>query len=189
MFIDYVALMVVALVIGLVTLAVYLALYFEAESRKIAPGLILAGFILLATGLHLIFTWPLPASYNVSFGEPAVLFATLLVGAGAALMAGWDLLGFAVFAFPAGVVALVVGVRLIDLQQTNAPVLAGLGYILPGIVGLLSPPIYFLRRSLPLRVAAAALLLIAAAVWAFIGYGAYWLHLQSFAEWKPFPMR
>ncbi len=189
MFIDYVTLMLISLVIALVTLAVFLVLYPERDPRVVAPGLLLTGFIALVTGLHMIFTWPLPAAYNIPFGELPVLFGTLLLGAGTALLAGWDLLSLGVFAFFTGLASVVLGVRVIHLRLTNEPVLAGIAFLLTGLGGLSALPVYALKRSRPLRWAVALILLAAAAVWAFFGYGGYWLHMQSFGGWKPLPMR
>jgi hypothetical protein len=41
----------------------------------------------------------------------------------------------------------------------------------------------------PLRIAAALVALAAAGIWALVGYGAYWGHLESFGDYQPPAMR
>jgi putative membrane protein len=75
------------------------------------------------------------------------------------------------------------------LKMTNEPLLSGVGYILSGLGGILTLPSYIFKKSRALLIITAVVLLAAAAVWAFTGYGAYWLHLQSFGKWVPPVMR
>jgi putative membrane protein len=107
-----------------------------------------------------------------------------------AIAQGWDLFTLTVYAFFAGLAAIVVGARIIDLEQTRRPLVAGLGFILTGLGGVLSAPtlVYF-RDNKTWRTVGAAVLLLAALIWAFIGYLAYWGHLETFSEWQPPVMR
>jgi putative membrane protein len=138
----------------------------------------------------MIFTWPVPGSFNISFGETTVLFGGLYVAAAIAIAQGWDLLSVAVYAFFSGLTAIVVGARIIDLGQTRQPLVAGLGFILTGLGGVLAAPtLVYLRTNKRWRTLGAAVLLAAALVWAFVGYRAYWGHLETFGEWQPPVMR
>jgi len=189
MFIDYVALMLVNLVIALVLLAVYVAFLIDKDSKRIAPGFLLSGFIGLVTGFGMIFVWPLPGSYNIAFGEPAVLFGALFFFGGLALLRDWDLLSIGIVAVLASIVAVIVGLRLINLKMTQEPVLAGLGFIFTGVGGILTLPTYFFKKSITLRVITTIVILIGAAIWALTGYASYWAHPAQFAKWLPETMR
>jgi putative membrane protein len=76
-------------------------------------------------------------------------------------------------------------VRIINLGMTQQPILAGIGYILAGVGGVLATPVWYLRRYLWVRVLVALVLLAATVIWAVTGYGAFWEHLESFAQWSP----
>ncbi len=185
MFIDYVALMLVNLVAGFLLLALHFLKYQGSNPKALAPGFLAVGFIAAITGLAMIFTWPLPGSYNIPFGELSVLFGTLFFAGGLALIREWNLAGLGIYAVLAGVAALIVGVRLVALKMTNEPLLSGLGYILSGLGGILTLPASAFKKSRTLLIITAIVLLAAAAVWAFTGYFSYWGHLQSFGKWVP----
>jgi putative membrane protein len=177
--------MLVNLVAGFVLLALNFAKYFEKNQKALVPGFLVVGFVATVTGLAMIFTWPLPGSYNVPFGELSVLFGALFLGAGIALLREWNLISLGVYAVLAGVAAVVVGVRIINLKMTNEPALSGIGYILSGLSGFLTLPVYVYKKNKALRIIAIVVLLATAAIWAFTGYGAYWAHLQAFGKWAP----
>ncbi len=185
MFVDYVALMLVNLVIAMALVTLYFAKYINESPKVLAPGFLLTGFIGLVTGLHMIFRWPLPGSYNIAFGEVSVLYAALLLFVGIALLADWDLLSLGIFAVFAGVVAVVVGLRILNLKMTKEPLLAALGFVATGATGILSLPAYLTRKNPVVRYLAALAALGAAGIWAFTGYSSYWAHLESFAKWAP----
>ncbi len=104
MFIDYITLMLINMVGGLVVLGLYV-LWPVNKDRANAWGLALAlpGLVGLVTGLHMSLTWPIPDSSgireglsnlryaNTAFGEMSVLLGLLLLGAGVALMKRWSL--------------------------------------------------------------------------------------------------
>jgi putative membrane protein len=185
MFIDYVALMLVNLSAGLVLLALFVLKFMSSDGKRLAPGFLVTGFIAAATGLHMIFTWPLPSSYNIAFGELYVMFGVVVFVVGLALARGWDLLPLSIFAVFAGLASVVVGVRIAQRGMTNSPPLATLGFVLTGLAAILSLPLYLVKNSRILKAVVIVLLVAAAAIWAFIGFGAYWKHLESFAGWKP----
>jgi putative membrane protein len=187
MFIDYVALMLVDLVIAMALVALYFAKYMNDNPRVVAPGLLMAGFVGLVTGLHMIFRWPLPGSFNIAFGELAVLFSVLLIGAAVAILAGWDLLSVGVYAVLAGIAAVVVGVRLLNLKMTREPLISALGYVVTGLTGILALPAYLTRKNPVLRILTSLAAAGAAVIWAITGYGSYWGHLESFSKWQPRP--
>jgi putative membrane protein len=189
MFIDYLTIMLINIVAGLVITALFVLKYLEGERWKAAPGFLVTGFIALVTGFHLIFTWPLPGSYNIPFGEMTILYGALYIAAGIAVLMQWDLLTLAVYAVFAGAASIVLGIRIFDLKMTNDPLAAMAGFVLSGLAGVLSLPVYLLRKSAVVRILAAILALAAAAVWAILVFAAYWDHLSVFSKWVPILMR
>jgi putative membrane protein len=185
MFIDYLTLMLINLSAGLLILALFVFRYLDKDRKKMVPGLLVTGFVSLVTGLHEIFTWPIPGSYNIPFGEMSVVFGVLLFGTAIAILRDWDLLTLCIYAVFGGAASIVLGARIWSLQMTNAPLLATAGFVLTGLAAVLSLPAYYLRRFLIVRVLGALALLGAAAIWAATGYLAYWNHLQGFAKWAP----
>ncbi len=185
MFIDYVALMLVNLSASLVLLALFVLKFLNSDGERMAPGFLVTGFIAAATALYMIFTWPLPSSYNIAFGELYVMFGVVIFVVGLALARGWDLLPLSIFAVFAGLASVVVGVRIAQRGMTDSPPLATLGFVLTGLAAILSLPLYLAKNSRILKAVVIVLLVAAAAIWAFIGFGAYWKHLESFAGWKP----
>lgn len=112
------------------------------------------------------------------------------MAAAIAIAQGWDLLTLTVYAFFAGLTSILVGARIIDLGQTQRPLIAGLGFILTGLGGVLAAPtLVYLRENKTWRTVGAVVLLLAAAIWALIGYMAYWSHLEGFSDWQPPVMR
>ncbi|GBE92674.1 hypothetical protein NCWK1_2432 [Nostoc cycadae WK-1] len=125
----------------------------------------------------------------IAFGETTVLFGTLFIAAAIALALNWDLWTVAIYAFFAGLVAVVVGIRIINLNITKTPVLTGIGFLLTGLGGIFAAPALYWKTNRTLRLTGTVVLIVAALIWAFIGYLAYWSHFESFQQWIPAPMR
>jgi putative membrane protein len=192
MFIDYLTLMLINMTAGLLLLAYYVYRGIGAEDVKPwVPGFTMTGFIALTTGLYMSFTWPLPGSHNIAFGEMSVMFGTLFLGAALALWKGWKMSTVSIYAVFAGLAAIVIGARVINLGMTRSPVISGIGFILTGLGGFfawlccLAEPVLSLRTNRTLRAVGALVLIVAAVIWAFTGYAAYWEHLESFSTWVP----
>lgn len=187
MFIDFVGLMLINMAAGLATLAVYVCRGLDEEDqRKWAPALALPAFVALMCGFRMIWTWPLPGSYNVAYGESSILLGIPLAGAAVALALDWSLLPVTVYAFFGGVVSIVVGVAFINLGLSKYPLLTGVGFILTGLAGVFAgPTLCMFRSNRFVRSLGALTLLAAAVIWAFTGYGAYWMHIQAFMKYMP----
>lgn len=190
--IDYLTLMLINMTAGLVVLAYYVYTGIVAEDKTpYIAGFVITGFIAVTTGLHMSLTWPLTGSFNILFGEPTVLFGTLFLGAALALWKGWEMRTVSIYAFFAGLVAVVLGARVMDMGLTRSPLVAGIGYILSGLGGLMTwlccllDPVVSLETSKTLRAIGGLILLGAAVIWAFIGYNAYWGHIESFMDYVP----
>jgi putative membrane protein len=188
MFINYVTLMLVNLAAGLSLLAgyVYFGLGSSNQIRWI-PGFGVVGAIALVTGLHMSLTWPIIGSFNIAFGETTVLFGILFVGTSITLAMGWELLTLGIYGFFAGLVSLLIGIRIINLGVIPISLLAGVGFILVGLGGLFAALTLYLKENRFLRVIGAIVLTVAALIFAFIGLSSYWAHLANFSTWQPLP--
>jgi putative membrane protein len=187
MFIDFVALMLINLVAGLFLLAFYVYRGIDdPDQRHWAPGFVIIGFVSIITGFAVTFTWPLPGSYNIAFGELSVFFGALFLGTGFTLALGWDLFTVAIYAFFVGIASVIVGIQVAALGLTKSPPLSAAGFILSGLGGILAAPAFFYwRNNRTIRLAGAILLVVAGLIWAFTGYAAYWSHLSDFAKYVP----
>ncbi len=190
MFIDYLTLIMVNLVAGTALLAYYIYFGLNAnDQRPYAVGFGIVGLLGLILGLSLTFTWPLPGSYNIGYGEATTLFGAVFFAAGIALSQGWDLMPVAIYAFFAGIDAVVVGIRIISLGLTKEPIFSGFGFILAGSGGVLAAPtLKFLKQNKLFRTVGAIVVLITAVVWAVTFYPSLWSHLADFSKWVPATM-
>lgn len=175
------------MVAGLFFLATFVYQGLDSTHQKRwVPGFGMTGAIALVTGLHMIFTWPISGSFNIAFGETTVLFGILFITTSIALALDWDLLTVAIYGFFAGLAAIVLGIRIINLGLTRRPLVSGIGFILTGLGGVLaSPTLVYLRTNKAWRIMGAVVLIVAALIWAFTGYMAYWGHLAQYSNWKP----
>ena len=190
MFIDYLTLIMINLVAGTALLAYYLFAGMDAkDQRPYAAGFGIVGLLGLVLGLVLTFTWPLPGSYNVGYGEATTLFGAVFLATGIALALGWDLIPVAIYSFFAGVDAIVVGVRIISLGLTKEPLISGVGFVLAGLGGVFAYPfLKWFKGNKAFRYIGAAVVLITALVWAVTFYGSLWSHMEAFAKWVPATM-
>jgi len=190
MFIDFVTLLLLNMAAGLLILSHFVYLGLDAADQKAwAPGFAISGLVGLLGGIHMVWTWPLPGPYNSAWGEMSVLLSALFLGAALACAKGWPLHSLAVYAFLAGLGAVVLGVRIIHLRLSSAPLLTGIGFLLTGGAGVLACPALALRSNRRVRLVGALVLVAAAAIWAFIGLGGIWMHMEVFAKWHPATMR
>jgi putative membrane protein len=191
MFIDFLTLVMINLVAGTALLAYYLFTGMDAENqRPFAAGFGIVGLVNLILGLVLSINWPLPGSYNVGYGETTTLFGAVFLGAGLALAMGWDLIPVAIYAFFAGVDAVVVGIRIISLGLTKEPVVSGFGFVMAGLGGVLAFPfLMWFKHNKVLRVVAGLVVLATAVLWAITFYASLWSHMSDFAKWVPATMK
>lgn len=191
MFVDYLTLMMITILAGLGLLAYYLYVGMSSkEDRSYAASFGIVGVLGLILGLNMVLTWPLPGSYNIVFGEAMVLFGSVFSAAALALGLGWNLRPVTVYAFFAGLYAIIGGSRIISLSLTREPLLSGLGFILAGLTGLLSAPAFRLfQSSVVLRRLAALVVFAIAILWGITFVNALWGHLESFKDWVPLTLR
>lgn len=187
MFIDYLTLIMVNLVAGTGLLAYFVYKGLDSENEKYyAPAFGMVGLVALISGLHMTFTWPLPGSFNIAFGESTVLFGAVFLGTGITLARDGDLLPISIYAFFAGLYSVIVGVRIIDLGITKHPVASGLGFLLAGLGGVVAAPgLKFLKENKLIRYFATAVLVAITLFWAYTFYQSLWGHIESFSNWTP----
>ena len=187
MFIDYLTLVMINLVAGTAILAYYLWRGLDdADQRPYAAAFFGVGLVALITGLHLSFTWPLPGSYNIGYGEATTLFGVVFLTTSLALWQGWNLIPVSIYAFFAGIDAIIIGVRIFSLQLTKEPLISAVGFILAGLGGVAAAPFFlWFRENRTVRWVGIVILLATVAVWAVTFYGSLWTHLESFSKWLP----
>ena len=190
MFVDFLTVLMINLAAGTGLLAYFVLKGIDSEDNKgFAAGFAVVGLVAFLGGLQMSFNWPLPGSYNIAFGESTLLFGAVFLGAALAVARGWDLMPIAIYAFFAGVEAILVGIRIIDLGLTKSPLLSGLGFILAGLGGVAAAPgMGLLKKNQAFRCFAAAVLLIISLFWAYTFYNALWGHLEGFSSWVPLTM-
>lgn len=190
MFIDYLTLIMINMVAGTALLAYYLWKGMdEADQRPYAAAFFGVGLLSLITGLQLSFTWPLPGSYNVGYGDTTTLFGVVFLITAIALWQGWNLVPVSLYAFFAGIDAVIVGVRIFSLQLTKEPLLSAIGFILAGLGGLGAAPFFlWFKGNKTVRMLGVLLLVATALLWAVTFYGSLWGHLDSFSKWVPATM-
>lgn len=191
MFIDYLTLVLINVVAGLVMLAYYLWKGIDQEDQKPwAAGFFFVGLLSFLTGLHISFTWPLPGAYNVAFGDTTTLFGMTFLIASVGLWKGWNLIPASLFGFFAGMDSLIYGLRIYSLQITQAPLISSLGFIFAGLAGIFSAPfMLWFKNNKAVRVIVILLALAAAAILFATFVGSAWDHMDSFAQWVPATMK
>ena len=191
MFIDFLTLVMINLVAGSVLLAYYLWKGLDAvDQRPYAAAFFVTGLIGVITGLQLSFAWPLPGSFNVGYGDAATLFGVVFLGMSISLWQNWSLIPMSIYAFFAGIDAIIVGLRLYSLKLGQEPVGAALGCVCAGLGGVAAFPfLQWFKDNKAVRWIAIVVLLASAAVWAVTFYGALWAHMASFAKWVPPTMK
>ena len=190
MFVDYLTVLMINLAAGTGLLAYFVLKGITSEDNKgFAAGFGVVGLVAVVGGMQMTFHWPLPGSYNIAYGESTLLFGAVFLGAALALAKGWDLLPISIYAFFAGVDALVIGFRIIDLPLSKHPLLTGIGFILAGLGGVAAAPgLQLLKKNQNFRYLAAAVLLVTSIFWAYTFYSSLWGHLDSFSSWVPLAM-
>ncbi len=190
MFIDFLTIVMINLVAGSVLLAYYLWKGMgQQDQRPYAAAFFVTGMVGLITGLQLAFTWPLPGSFNVGYGDATTLFGVVFLGAAISLWQGWNLIPVSIYSFFAGIDAIIVGIRLYSLKMGQEPLLAAVGFILAGLGGVGAFPfLQWFKGNKTVRWIAILVLLASAAIWAVTFYGALWAHMASFAKWVPSTM-
>jgi putative membrane protein len=179
-FIDYVTLMLVNMSAGYFLLGCYVWRGLDTEDRVTwAPAFGITGLVATVCGFVMTFKAPLPVPYNMAYGETSVLLGMLFLGTSWALARGWELMPLAIYALFAGAVAVVLGVRIIELNLTQYAILSGVGFILSGAAGVCAPLVVWQSEQKGLRIISSLLLFAVSAIWALTAALAYWDHIAK----------
>jgi putative membrane protein len=184
MFIDYVALMLLNMTVGFVVLAFFLLMGLQGERKRWVAPFAMVGLVAFLGGLHMIFTWPLPGAYNSAYGETSVMLGVIYLGIALSLAKDWNPAPIAIYGILAGLAAVVLGVRIMNLKMTMQPQLSGVGFILSGLGGILAALAFCMPSRKALRSTGALALILAAFIWAMTAYLAYWAHMEHFSAYK-----
>ena len=182
--IDYVALMLLNMTAGFVVLAFFLLMGLQGDRKRWVAPFAMVGLVAFLCGLHMIFTWPLPGAYNSAFGETSVMLGVICLGIALSLAKEWNPAPIAIYGILAGLAAVILGVRIMNLKMTMQPQLSGVGFILSGLGGILAALAFCAPTSKGLRSAGALALILAALIWAMTAYLAYWGHMEHFSTYK-----
>jgi putative membrane protein len=180
MMIDYVTLMLTNMTAGLLLLGCFVwkgANVDREDSPSWSPAFAITGLVATVCGFAMTFTWPIPKPYSMAYGEMSVLLGVLFLGTALALAKRWGLMPLAGYGFVAGVAAVLLGVRIIDLGLTNFPALSGIGFVLSGTAGIFSPVVAWQSEQKGIRRIGALVLFAAAGKWGFTACMAYWVHM------------
>jgi putative membrane protein len=190
MFIDYITLLLVNMGAGLVILAWFFLRGFGSPGAKAwAPAFAMVGLVAFLAGLHMVFAWPITKWgdknlqwANPAYGETSVMLGVLFLGAALAVARQWSLLPVTIYSLIAGFIGIFLGVRILSLGLSSAPILTGINFILTGLAGPLSLAVTLAPERRALRTAAAAVLHVAAAIWLVIACLGYWAHLDMLSK-------
>jgi putative membrane protein len=187
---DYITLMLANMAAGLVILACFFLWGLGKPNEKSwAAGLAIVGLVAVVAGFHMTLTWPIPKLEkanlqwaDAAFGETTVMLGVLFLGAALATARGWSLVPVTIYGAIAGGLAIVLGVRILDLGLSAKPPLTGAGFILTGLAGVASLWVALMpQRRLP-KVVAAVLLIPAAGIWLLTVALGYWMHLEALSK-------
>src|SRR5215218_5527777 len=151
MFVDYLTVMMVAVVAGAVITIVYGLMFLNAplaDQRPWGWAFGIVGLLLGVTGLHLVLTWPLPGAYNIVMGEPALYFGLVFLGTALAIRAGESLMPLAVLAIFGGIANIFLSIAMLVHGLSRNPPLWALAYAAIGLAAVLSPLIVHRVRAL-----------------------------------------
>ena len=188
-FIDYVALMLLNMTAGFVVLAFFLLMGLQGDRKRWVAPFAMVGLVAFLGGLYMIFTWPLPGAYNSAFGETSVMLGVIYLGIALSLAKEWNPAPIAIYGILAGLVAILIGIRIEVLRDnpgiaTAKPMLSCVGFILSGLGGILAALAFCAPTRKALRSTGALALILAALIWAMTAYLAYWGHMEHFSTYK-----
>jgi putative membrane protein len=124
MFVDYLTVMMVAVVAGAALTIVYGLMFVEAPLADQKPwgwAFGIVGLLLGAAGLHMVLTWQRPGAYNIVMGEPALYFGLVLLGTAFAIRAGESLMPLAVLALFGGLANIFLSIAMLVHNLTRNP--------------------------------------------------------------------
>jgi len=190
MFIDFITLLLVNMAAGLLILTLFLLRGFGSPGEKAwAPALGMVGLVGSLAGGYMALTWPVRqmGEYNVTwanpaFGEMSVLLGVAFLGAAVAVAKEWTLMPVAIYGLVAGIVAMVLGVRIFGVGLSAKPLATAVGFLLTGLGGPLVLAVVLAPTKRFLRALASVCLIPAAGIWLLTAILGYWAHMEMFSK-------
>ncbi|CAC12297.1 conserved hypothetical membrane protein [Thermoplasma acidophilum] len=190
-FIDSLAVMLLAL--GMTTAIGGMYFLFSAlGNEKRIEGLLMpavgVGLFDFMSGFVMSFTWPLPSSYNMLFGDPLLMAGLLLMISAIAYYKHYDISSVSILLFFLGIYVIIEAVGIVNYHlESGDNLLAAMGlYIVDGIAAILSPIMYIDQKKGKIAyMIEAAILIIGTLIALFIGYTAIYGHLLDFIKYFP----
>lgn len=190
-FIDPLTVMLLSLGMSALLLALY---YFRVGSgKKDISSLVVPAFILglfnAVSGFLMSFTWPLPGSYNMLFGDPLLVLGLLMIAGSYMISKGMDVKALSLLGFLLGIYLLVgmIGITQFHMETGNDWLTATGLYGFSMLAAIFSPILY-LKPKGSNRYAyyfEVFLLVVVMLLALLIGYMGFYEHLGAFSTYFP----
>jgi putative membrane protein len=190
-FIDPLTVMLLSLGMSALLLALY---YFRVGSgKKDISSLVVPAFILglfnAVSGFLMSFTWPLPGSYNMLFGDPLLVLGLLMIAGSYMISKGMDVKALSLLGFLLGIYLLVgmIGITRFNMETGNDWLTATGLYGFSMLAAIFSPILY-LKPKGSNRYAyyfEVFLLVVVMLLALLIGYMGFYEHLGAFSTYFP----
>ena len=190
-FIDPLTVMLLSLGMSALLLALY---YFRVGSgKKDISSLVVPAFILglfnAVSGFLMSFTWPLPGSYNMLFGDPLLVLGLLMIAGSYMISKGMDVKALSLLGFLLGIYLLVgmIGITQFHMETGNDWLTATGLYGFSMLAAIFSPILY-LKPKGSNRYAyyfEVFLLVVVMLLALLIGYMGFYEHLGAFNTYFP----
>ena len=190
-FIDPLTVMLLSLGMSALLLALY---YFKVGSgKKDISSLVVPAFILglfnAVSGFLMSFTWPLPGSYNMLFGDPLLVLGLLMIAGSYMISKGMDVKALSLLGFLLGIYLLVgmIGITRFNMETGNDWLTATGLYGFSMLAAIFSPILY-LKPKGSNRYAyyfEVFLLVVVMLLALLIGYMGFYEHLGAFSTYFP----
>ena len=190
-FIDPLTVMLLSLGMSALLLALY---YFRVGSgKKDISSLVVPAFILglfnAASGFLMSFTWPLPGSYNMLFGDPLLVLGLLMIAGSYMISKGMDVKALSLLGFLLGIYLLVgmIGITQFHMETGNDWLTATGLYAFSMLAAIFSPILYLKPKGSNRYVYYfEVFLLVVVMLFALlIGYMGFYEHLGAFSTYFP----
>ena len=190
-FIDPLTVMLLSLGMSALLLALY---YFRVGSgKKDISSLVVPAFILglfnAVSGFLMSFTWPLPGSYNMLFGDPLLVLGLLMIAGSYMISKGMDVKALSLLGFLLGIYLLVgmIGITRFNMETGNDWLTATGLYAFSMLAAIFSPILYLKPKgSNKYAYYFEVFLLVVVMLLALlIGYMGFYEHLGAFSTYFP----
>ncbi|MEM3781496.1 MAG: DUF981 family protein [Candidatus Micrarchaeaceae archaeon] len=146
MFVDSLAVMLLGVAASLVFIAYYLLANLEGKRTfsELAMPAFFLGVFDFASGFYISFFWPLPAAYNMLFGDPMLMLGLIMLSGSYAIYRGISAKPVSLLGFMLGIYLLAesYGIYAFSLEPSQDMAVALSFYLVSSAAALLSPIVY-----------------------------------------------